>query len=82
MDGNADFQPTISQVKVWIPIETTTQLVGGFKYFSFSPRNLGRWFNLTLIYFKWLEATTKIMASQPTPLTSPPLRNEGLIKPY
>ena len=37
MDGNADFQPTISQVKVWIPIETTTKLVGGFRYFLFSP---------------------------------------------
>ena len=29
-------------------------LGGGFKYFLFSPRTLGKWSNLTSIFFKWV----------------------------
>ena len=34
------------------------RLGGGFKYFLFSPRSLGRWSNLTSIFFKCVGSTT------------------------
>ena len=34
-------------------------LVGGFKYFTCSPRKLGKISNLTSIFFKWVGSTTK-----------------------
>ncbi len=33
-------------------------LGGGFKYFLFSPRSLGKWSNLTSIVFRWVGSTT------------------------
>ena len=33
------------------------QLGGGFKYFSFSPRKLGKIPILTSIFFRWVETT-------------------------
>ena len=33
-------------------------LGGGFKYLLFSPRTLGKWSNLTRIFFKWVGSTT------------------------
>ncbi len=33
-------------------------LGGGLKYFWFSPRSLGKWSNLTSIFFKWVGSTT------------------------
>ena len=35
-----------------------TSLGVGFKHFSFSPRTLGKWSNLTSIFFKWVGSTT------------------------
>ena len=33
-------------------------ILGGFKDFLFSPRTLGRWSNLTSIFFRWVGSTT------------------------
>ena len=35
-----------------------SSLGGGFKYFLFSPRSLGKWSNLTSIFFRWVGKTT------------------------
>ena len=34
-------------------------LGGGFKYFSFSPRTLGKMSNLTIIFFRWVDSTNQ-----------------------
>ena len=39
--------------------EETKTLGGGFKYFLFSPRKLGKMSNLTSIFFKWVETTNQ-----------------------
>ena len=36
-----------------------TNLGGGFKYFLFSPRKLGKWSKLTSIFFRWVGSTTR-----------------------
>ena len=43
-----------------LEIETQSQLlvVGAFKHFLFSTRTLGKWSNLTSIFFKWVGSTT------------------------
>ena len=46
--------------KDWIAIEGVLQnfLGGGFKCFVCSPQTLGKWSNLTNIFFKWVGSTT------------------------
>ena len=59
------FHPSIHTKMVgkwwsWLPsgqiIATSpqTKLGGGFKYFLFSPEKLGKWSNLTSIFFEWV----------------------------
>ena len=46
--------------KIWgMGIIIKHYLGGGFKYFLFSPRNLGTWWrNLTSIFFRWVETSS------------------------
>ena len=40
-------------------------LGGGFEYFLFSPRSLGKGSNLTSIFFRWVGSTTNQLSSRP-----------------
>ena len=41
----------------------TIHLGGGFKYFLFWPRTLGKWSSLTSIFFNWVETTNQFMVT-------------------
>ncbi len=41
--------------KIWNTFSGNAGLGGGFKYFLFSPWSLGKWSNLTNIFFRWVE---------------------------
>ena len=62
-DGrSAFFYPLKLAEKRWVRLVLIAKLSnyylgdgGGFRYFLFSPRILGKWSNLTSICFKWVE---------------------------
>ena len=45
-------------LKPWFTVAKESTLGGGFKHLLFSPGSLGRWSNLTSIFFKWIGSTT------------------------
>ena len=59
---------TCTREKSWICCCSSPQVTwryedemgGGFKYFLFSPRSLGKWSHLTIILFRWVGSTTNL----------------------
>ena len=57
--GSSDIFPDGFQTPnvTWGGVICRARLGGGLKHFFFSPRSLGKWSNLTIIFFRWVETT-------------------------